>query len=323
MSGSPSQRPLASPEGPLSLPDAESRLELTGFLVSFVVHVAILLLLAMTLLPEERRVDAVTILSEPPIADLVEDAEVVMPLPEPEEQPVGKADAIAVTPSVEDEVTLAGAFDVQPTESLLAADFVDDISLSTIPDADSLFGAFGQGRQGNGLDAAGLGGTVKFYGIKAAGRRFVFVTDCSGSMQGDRLQRLKEELRESISMLNPRVEFFIIFFNDIAEPMPSRRCVKATPKLIEQYLEWADSVPSSGGTDPSEAMAIALRLRPSAVFLLTDGVFDSGSTLDVIKQLNKGRRTQINTIAFGERGSEAVLREIAEQNKGTYRYVDE
>ena len=218
---------------------------------------------------------------------------------------------------------LAGAFDVQPTESLLAADFADDISLPTVPDTDSLFGAFGQGKQGNGLDTAGLGGTVKFYGIAAAGRRFVFVTDCSGSMQGDRLQRLKEELRESISMLNPRVEFFIIFFNDIAEPMPSRGCVKATPKQVERYLDWADSVPSSGGTDPSEAMAIGLRLRPSAVFLLTDGVFDSQSTLDAIEQNNKDRRVQINTIAIGERGSESILRRIAEQNRGTYRYVEE
>ena len=320
MAGYPSKQ---APNESAAVPDTESRLELTGFLVSFVAHVAAILLLAMTLLPEERRVDAVTILSEPPIADLVEDAEVVMPFPEPEEQPVGRADAIAISPSVEDEVTLAGAFDVQTTESLLAADFVDDISLPTVPDADSLFGAFGQGKQGNGLDAAGLGGTVKFYGIKAAGRRFVFVTDCSGSMQGDRLQRLKEELRESISLLNPRVEFFIIFFNDIAEPMPSRGCVKATAKQIERYLEWADGVPSSGGTDPSEAMAIALRLRPSAVFLLTDGVFDSQSTLDAIEKNNKGRRVQINTIAIGERGSESVLRKIAEQNKGTYRYVNE
>lgn len=314
MAGYPSKQ---APNEKAGIADTESRREVTGFVVSFVAHVAAILLLAMTLLPEERRVDAVTILSEPPTEDLAEDTAMVMPLPEPEEQPVGKADAIAVFPSVENEVTLASAIE----ESLLPGDVIDDLSLSTLPDADSLFGGFGHGQKGNGIDVGGLGGTAKFYGIKATGRRFVFVTDCSGSMQGERLQRLKEELRESISFLNPRVEFFIVFFNDTAVPMPSRRCVKATPKFVEQYLEWADGVPSSGGTDPSEALAIALKMRPSAVFLLTDGVFDSGSTLEVIKQHNKGRRIQINTIAFGERGSEAVLREIAEQNKGTYRYV--
>lgn len=320
MAGFPFKQPPPPPEESAAIADTESRLELTGFLVSFVVHVAALLLLAMTLLPGERRGDAVAILSEPPTEDLAEDTAMVMPLPEPEEQPVGKADAVAVSHSVENEVTLAGAID----ESLLAGDdAVGEISLPAIPDADSLFGAFGHGEKGNGIDVGGLGGIVTFYGIKATGRRFVFVTDCSGSMQGDRLQRLKEELRESISFLNPRVEFFIMFFNDTAVPMPSQRCVKATPKWVEQYLDWADSVPSSGGTDPSEALAIALRFRPSAVFLLTDGVFDTGSTLEVIEQLNKGRRIQINTIAFGEKGSETVLREIAEQNKGTYRYVAE
>lgn len=304
---------------PGAMADMESRLEMTGFLISFVAHVVTLFLLAMMLLPEEGRIAAVTILSEPPTMDLVEDTPVVIPMPEPEAQAVVTSDAVFLPPSVENELTLAGAID----DSLVAEDIVDDISLSTIPDADSLFRAFGHGKKGTGIDVAGLGGTVRFYGIKATGRRFVFVTDCSGSMQGDRLQRLKDELRQSISSLNPRVEFFIVFFNDIAVPMPSRVCVKAAPKQVERYLEWADGVQSSGGTDPSEAMAIALKLRPSAVFLLTDGVFDAGPTLEVIENHSQGRRVQINTIAFGEMGSEPVLRRIAEQNKGTYRYVAE
>ena len=53
---------------------------------------------------------------------------------------------------------------------------------------------------------------------------------------------------------------------------------------------------------------------------VSDGLFDE-SAADVIRTANPGRRVRIHTIAFYDNEGEAVLRRIAEENRGKYRFV--
>lgn len=107
------------------------------------------------------------------------------------------------------------------------------------------------GRKGDGLQAEGIGAEVALYGVKASGRRFIFVTDCARSMHGPSLQRLKGQCRKTISDLHAEAEFYIVFFHDHAIPMASSTCPQATPQQLRTHLFWADRVQSVGVTDPA------------------------------------------------------------------------
>ena len=164
------------------------------------------------------------------------------------------------------------------------------------------------------------GGGASFFGLEARGRNFVFVVDYSGSMDGPRLQAAKTELIRSISALKRNMKFLIIFYDHEYVVMPGGELMKATEATKRRLFAWVDAIRSAGGTDPSAAMKVALAARPDAIWLLSDGEFDR-STIDVIRQVNPGGRTQIHTVAFQSKEGERLLRRIAEQNRGQYRFV--
>jgi len=172
------------------------------------------------------------------------------------------------------------------------------------------------------LIATGGGGTggASFFGLQARGRDFVYVVDYSGSMSGEKLRDAKDELVRSISSLRRRMRFYIIFYNTKALPMPAAGLVKADEENKKKYFAWVQSASGGGGTDPTGAMRLALSLGPDTIWLLSDGLFDK-SACDQIARANPGRKAQIHTVAFYENKGEAVLRRIAEDNRGQYRFV--
>lgn len=302
----------------------EWRRELYGFGTSFLVHTVAIIVLALLVTPVEKVLPVLTITSQ----QVPEEAFVefnVVEVPQPPVELVhhldGPAAAVVLLAGSENDLAFEGARDAMDDAFQQAIPVQVDDTASQMTNPGSLLATIGAGTNGDGRDADGLGATIGFYGVKASGRRFVFVTDCSSSMSGPPFQRLKTELRASINALPRKAEFFVVFFNNDALPMPSQGLVKATPEHKNKYLEWADQVPSDGGTDPSKAMEIALGLQPSVVFLLTDGAFSPEPTFAVIERLNELRRVRINTIAIGERAAEQVLQRIAKENKGAYRFV--
>ena len=302
----------------------ERRRERWGFGLSFLLHFVAFIVLGLRVTPVATVVPFHTITLQPEPDDEVVDFHLV-DVPEPAIEVVHHlvrpAEAVEIPAGSENDPLLEGAQDAIDDAFLPdSAMPVDDIA-AEIADVGSLLAMIGGGAEGDGPDADGLGATIGFYGVKASGRRFVFVTDCSSSMSGYPFERLKDELRSSINGLPQNAEFFIVFFNSGALPMPAQEMVRATPKHKRTYLDWVDQVPSDGGTDPSAAIEIALGLKPSVVFLLTDGAFSPEPTFTVIKQRNRHRQSQIYTIAIGQRAAEQVLQRIAKENKGTYRFV--
>lgn len=164
--------------------------------------------------------------------------------------------------------------------------------------------------------------SIAFFGTKSKGRRFVFIIDKSGSMTGPRFRAARMELIKTLRALPGRAFFMIYFFNDVSEGMPVRNMLAATPKNIEWAVKWVESRKPFGGTDPSRALWNSFQIQPDTIWLLSDGQFtDADSVIQQIRNANRVRAARINTLAFHNPIGEAVLKIIARENDGTYRFV--
>jgi len=160
-----------------------------------------------------------------------------------------------------------------------------------------------------------------FYGVAPGkARRIIYVVDHSSSMQ-DAFSEVQLELKRTVSSMTEKKFFDVIFFthNDYQE-MPARALLRASKAHKNAAHRFIDSIKPGGGTDPTRALDRAFKLRPDLIYLLTDGQFDS-SIVDHIRALNKKGRVTVNTICFRSRVGEDILRLIAAQNSGRYRFV--
>jgi Mg-chelatase subunit ChlD len=164
---------------------------------------------------------------------------------------------------------------------------------------------------------------VSFFGTKSKGSRFVFVIDKSGSMGGhNKFGKAKRELIKTLRALPQNACFMIYFFDGGAEKLPANNMLAATPKNVSWAEDWVKSRGMGGGTDPCEALKSGFNLKPDTVWLLTDGQFnDEAGALGVIRRGNSKKSVRINTFAFMDRVGERVLKQIAQENDGTYRFV--
>jgi hypothetical protein len=164
---------------------------------------------------------------------------------------------------------------------------------------------------------------VEFFAVKAKAQSVVFVVDCSGSMMGRRFDRACLELATAIMRLQPTQEFFVIFFNSNAIPMPNGslpnglRMASTSTKF--KTTQWMLSIVPFDGTDPSEAMHMAAGLKPDVIFLLSDGEF---APLDPrLLQSLRNQKTIVNTLAFEDQEGAKLLESIAGATGGAYRFV--
>lgn len=188
---------------------------------------------------------------------------------------------------------------------------------------------------GRGKGGAPGGSGTSLMGIETSANSIVFILDYSGSMfSGDPLESRRNpkidhmlfELKKSVNRLPDDHSFYVIFFDDRAQPMGGNAMARATQANKTKWFAWADTesvgAQAGGGTDPTEALRFALgTLKPDAIYLLTDGGFDNNRPFGVINQLNAQRAVQINTIGFHDRSNEFAMKQIARENHGEYRYV--
>ena len=182
-------------------------------------------------------------------------------------------------------------------------------------------------RAGGGNRFAVATGPVSFFG-SGGGKdvsSVIFVVDRSASMEGERLKTAKAELVRTIQRLTVANMFNVVFFSD---PRYEKACwpkmVLATTERKQKCYEYVNSMETYGGTEPSGAMELAIKAKPDLIYLLTDGEFDK-SVIKLIKEYMirhaGGKKIRINTIAFKDKSGERMLRKIAAQNGGQYRYV--
>lgn len=154
-------------------------------------------------------------------------------------------------------------------------------------------------------------------------QRVVFVCDASGSMM-QKFDELRTQLRKAIDPLRPNDSFNVVFFQDtsaaVADPSG---LLLGTPSNKRKVLDFIDKIAPRSSTDPLPGLADAFKLKPSVVWLLTDGDFpDNKAVLKFIRE-NNHTGAVIHTIAYMDDGAEyqKVLQTIATENRGTFKFV--
>ena len=173
---------------------------------------------------------------------------------------------------------------------------------------------------------------TQMFGVGDEGTRFVYVVDRSGSTDDppghDVLSAAKSQLLSSLNDLNRGHQFQIIFYNDAPRLLQVEgregRLLFATAENKEAAAKFVASIRAGGGTDHHAALAMAIRMQPDVIFLLTDGDRPklSPHELDHLQRLAKG--IHIHCIQFGPAGGAPAefLQQLARQNDGKYKYVD-
>jgi hypothetical protein len=167
---------------------------------------------------------------------------------------------------------------------------------------------------GTGDLAAGGPGDAEFFGVSGYGGSFVYVVDISGSMnESGKYERARDELLRSIEHL----------YNDGWYPMDADAPILATATQIEKTRRWVRRVWPNGGTYPLEALLHALRLGPDAIYFLSDGRFDP-ATIDALRIHNPASTSQIpiHTIAFVNQETVGIMKTIARNSGGKFRFVE-
>lgn len=172
--------------------------------------------------------------------------------------------------------------------------------------------------------------SASFFGTKVKARRILYMLDNSGGMLHDgKFEALVNELQTSISQLQPRQQFYVVFYSDTVYPLfyphSVMEFVRPNKRVQRQLAAWLDSVELCTGNAIDEALAAAEVIRPDAIFLLTDGdLFTTAKKRDLLMD-SAGRSYAIYTFGMGvsESGKTGEkLRQVAEANGGTCQFIE-
>jgi len=165
---------------------------------------------------------------------------------------------------------------------------------------------------------------VSFFGTEIDGDRIVYLVDSSGSMAaGRRFQEEKEELIRSIRSLTPEIKFTVIFYDDAPHFPKPLKLLPATEDNIEAMVKWVIALPLGYANRVIPALRNALTLKPDTIFLLSDGMsdFNPKQICASVRHLNAKTKARIHTISLHDRAGQPMMKQIAAENRGKYRYV--
>ncbi|MDX1946479.1 MAG: hypothetical protein SFU86_13850 [Pirellulaceae bacterium] len=301
-----------------------------SWLVSMILHMALLVILALLVVPERPKpvgvhIESVASVEDFPLVETVQIETVQLETTELLTTSVASADLTSTS------LSDVGAISAAPAN--LSA---SDLELTATDQIGDLFVGDGGKRMGTAIDGAAKG-SAQFFGVKSTGRRFVFIVDSSNSMRGGKFDAAKEELLYAIRRLSKDQAFYILFFDHDAARMtlppnkePELLCVPATNENINRAEAWVKTVVNELRTDPFDCVEFALDIVPDVIYLLSDGKFtDKGQTERFLKANNiiedaiDGRRPKcvVNTICFWQRDGQETMQAIAKAYGGTYRFV--
>lgn len=159
----------------------------------------------------------------------------------------------------------------------------------------------------------------------------IFLVDSSGSMV-DKIDATRFEVAMSVSRLNPKQEFAVVFFKNARYPA-SIRLKKATDRNKAASKERALQVRAAGQSHMLPYLVKALKAlaqgkEDCSICLMTDGVIGDDEVkkiFDAIKKYNPDNRVLINTFllceAEADKESTELLQTIAEFTGGEFSHV--
>jgi len=162
-------------------------------------------------------------------------------------------------------------------------------------------------------------------------KRVVFLCDESGSML-NKMATLRDELNRTVAGMNSDQSFNVIL---AANHKPEALDVSFLKVNRDSKLKLADFIEGITGTGVPEfapAFQMALKLKPDAIYFLTDAADfpDTRDIVSAIKTLNADHKIRLNTILFVEDAverkknaeSEPLMKQIAGENGGTFKWVE-
>jgi hypothetical protein len=153
--------------------------------------------------------------------------------------------------------------------------------------------------------------------------RVVYLLDGSGSMM-NKFDTLRKAVSSTIAALKPNQLFNVVVMHEDEGAPFSKQSLPATDANKKLFDAFIKKTQPHGSSDPIPALRFAFTQNPEAIYFLTDGDFpNNNQVIAEIARLNANHRTKIHTIAFGEHGEEyeKMLRQIATQNGGAFRYI--
>jgi len=163
-------------------------------------------------------------------------------------------------------------------------------------------------------------------------REVTLVLDRSGSMNGEKIEQVREAAFQILAGLEPGEAFNILVYNetvDVFAPEP----VEKTPETEKAAREFLGSFQARGGTNLHDALLEALRQPPSRrgdgilplVLFLTDGLPTVGQTSEaairkIAAEANPYRR-RIFTVGVGFDVNTPLLEAIAFESRAATTFV--
>ncbi|HPN29840.1 MAG TPA: VIT domain-containing protein [bacterium] len=161
----------------------------------------------------------------------------------------------------------------------------------------------------------------------------VFVSDVSGSMAGEKIEKSKNALLYCISNLNPKDRFQIIKFSTDAEPL-FESIVENTEINLDKSRKFINKFKPIGGTNIEEAFKLAIQSfkdknsdRPKYLVFITDGKPTIGETSEeiLLKKIKNEKlgNIKIFTLGIGDDLNSYLLDKITSITKGYRSYISE
>jgi Ca-activated chloride channel family protein len=160
-------------------------------------------------------------------------------------------------------------------------------------------------------------------------RELTLVLDRSGSMRGNKIEQVRESALQILAGLEDGERFNLITYNDAVEsfaPLP----VEKNAAAIEAATKYLNGLKAQGGTNLHDALAEALRQKPSAEFLplvlfLTDGLPTVGERSEVaireVAEKANPHRRRVFTIGVGVDVNTPLLDRIATSTRAKATFI--
>lgn len=216
-----------------------------------------------------------------------------------------------------------------------------DKGQGTIQGATNRLSGTGTATSGTGANSGkgrGIGGngstTASFMGLRGTGANFVYVLDRSASMEefdGAPMRFAKSELLKSIVSLSEKNQFQVVFYNEspgsLSPATSGGKMLPANETNKERAGRFIKAIKPHGGTEHIPGLKMGLSFGPDVLFFLTDAAEPAMNESQLVEIQSRAERnlTTIHTIQFNRGPAPndgGWIRELAERNRGTYRYVD-
>jgi Ca-activated chloride channel homolog len=162
-------------------------------------------------------------------------------------------------------------------------------------------------------------------------KKIVFTADVSSSMEGERIEQLKQSLHEFLKYLQPEDKFNIVTFGtSVTSFKPD--LVRATPENLEDSGAFVTDIGALGLTDINGALQTSLTQSFSddyanMIVFLTDGYPTWGETWvpNIVTNVNNANTQNVRLFSFGvgENVSKPLLVQIAVENGGYAEFIEQ